>query len=79
MSDFKQLALEFVLTDDRDSHSRIAGDAAECMRNNRFTCTTADRLTVDSDQVLPGQQSSCCEMGRIHPAVDAGQRGLGDA
>lgn len=31
MADFKQLALEFVLTDDQANQARIAGEAAGCM------------------------------------------------
>lgn len=45
MSDFKQLALEFVLTDDQASQSRIAGDAAGCMRNQHLTVTADSWLT----------------------------------
>lgn len=78
MADFKQLALEFVLTDDQASQTRIAGQAAErtCIRNYPHDDTLSHS---HSAQVFAEQQPTCCEVGGVHPAVDAGQRGHGYA
>lgn len=78
MADFKQLALEFVLTDDQASQTRIAGQAAErtCTQSYPQNGTLANSYSA---QVFSKQYSTRCEVGGIHPAMDAGQRGHGHA